>query len=103
MKQFLYVLHLTPRLHDDAAWTPADEQAVGEHFQRLQRDAGMGRVILAGRTQEPGDQTFGLVIFEAEDEAAARAYMQSDPAVVAGVMTADLRPYAIAVQGKLSG
>ena len=46
-----------------------------------------GQLILAGRTEEPGDKTFGIAIFEALDEAAARALMQADPAVAGGLMT----------------
>ena len=96
-KQFVYVLHLVPRLYDDAAWTEADAKAVGAHFVRLQEAAKEGRVILAGKTDEPAAETFGLVIFEAKDADAARAFMDEDPAVVAGVMTADLHPYAVAI------
>jgi uncharacterized protein len=98
--QYLYVLRLVPRVHDDAAWTEADKAAVSEHFQRLQQATTAGRVILAGRTTETGDKTFGLVIFEAADDAAAQQFMESDPAVVAGVMTATLHPYAVALQRK---
>jgi uncharacterized protein len=98
--QYLYVLRLVPRVQDDAAWTEADKAAVSQHFQRLQQATAAGRVILAGRTTEPGDRTFGLVIFEALDEAAARQFMESDPVVVAGVMTATLHPYAVALQRK---
>lgn len=100
LKQWLYVLRLPPRLHDDAAWTDADKAAVGRHFAQLQAATKEGRVILAGRTAEPGAKTFGLVIFEAPDEAAARAFMTSDPAVVAGVMTAELHPYQVALLRK---
>ena len=57
-------------------------------------------MILAGRTDEPMDRRFGLVIFEAEGEEAAQAFMQSDPAVTGGVMTATLHPYSIALQRK---
>ena len=99
-KQYVYVLRLVPRVHDDAAWTEADKAAVSQHFQRLQQAAAAGHVILAGRTTEPGDKTFGLVIFEAVDDAAAQQFMESDPAVVAGVMTATLHPYAVALQRK---
>ena len=70
-KQFIYVLRLVPRLYSDSAWT-----------------------------KEPGDKTFGIAIFEAKDEAAARAFMESDPAVVAGLMTAELHPFAVALQRK---
>jgi uncharacterized protein YciI len=99
-KQYVYVLRLVPRVHDDAAWTEADKAAVSQHFQRLQQATAAGRVILAGRTTEPGDKTLGLVIFEAVDDAAAQQFMESDPAVVAGVMTATLHPYAVALQRK---
>ena len=99
-QQFLYVLRLVPRLHDEAAWTDADNAAVSRHFAQLKAATASGRVILAGRTLEPGDRTFGLVIFEATDEADARRFMESDPAVVAGVMTATLHPYAVALQRK---
>jgi len=100
LKQWLYVLRLVPRLHADTAWTDADKAAVGRHFQHLQAATKEGRVILAGRTAEPGDKTFGLVIFEAADETAARAFMNSDPSVVERVMTPELHPYQVALMRK---
>jgi uncharacterized protein YciI len=45
------------------------------HFARFQEATKSGHLILAGRTNEPGDKTFGIAIFEAPDEAAARAFM----------------------------
>jgi uncharacterized protein YciI len=98
--QWVYVLKLVPRLHDDAAWTKDDERIIGEHFKQLQRMTAERTVILAGRSTEAGDKTFGLVIFEAADEAAARAIMVSDPAVKGGIMTATLHPYAVALLRK---
>ena len=98
LPQWVYVLRLVPRLHDDHAWTDADKKSVGAHFARLQAATKAGQVILAGRTTDAGDQTFGLVIFEAADEPAARAFMTADPAVAGNIMTAELRPYAVALQ-----
>lgn len=63
-----------------------------EHTPGLLAD---GRLILAGRTQE--ENPIGLVIFEAETEEEARAIMEGDPAVQAGVMTATLHPYRVAL------
>ena len=97
-KQFIYVLRLVPRLHSDAAWTKEDNMAISRHFARFQHAIETGELILAGRTKEPGDKTFGIAIFEAKDEAAARAFMESDPAVVAGLMTAELHPFAVALK-----
>ncbi len=99
-KQWLYVLRLPSRLHDDQAWTAADKKAAAAHFAHLKAATAAGTVILAGRTMEAGDKTMGLVIFEAADEPAARAFMQGDPAIVAGVMTATLHPYDVALQRK---
>lgn len=95
---FLYVLRLAPNLHQDSGWTDRERGLVGAHFQYLKAATEAGQVLLAGRTNEPLDKTFGLVIFEADDEAAARRFMESDPAVKAGVMLATLHPYAVALK-----
>jgi uncharacterized protein len=99
-KPFIYMLKLVPRLYDDKKWTKEDKAAVDRHFTQLQEAAKSGEVILAGRTQEPGKQTFGIVIFRASDEAAAQKFMESDPAVVAKLMTAELHPFQMHMQGK---
>jgi uncharacterized protein len=77
---------------------PTDEElaVVAEHFDYLVALKKAGILILAGRTQENA-ATWGITIFEAPDEASARAVMQTDPAVAAGVMDATLYPYAVAV------
>ena len=43
------------------------------------------------------ESTFGIAIFEAEDEATARTIMEADPAVKNGVMAASLYPYKVAL------
>ena len=58
-KQFIYVLRLVPRLHSDSAWTQEDKMALDRHFARFQHAIETGELILAGRTREPGDKTFG--------------------------------------------
>ncbi|MBZ2206349.1 YciI family protein [Massilia soli] len=99
-QQFVYMLRVAPHLHDDSKWSEKDKAATSRHFERLKKATAEGKVILAGRTTEQLDKTFGLVVFEADNEKAARAFMESDPAVVAGVMTATLHPYAVALQRK---
>jgi uncharacterized protein len=102
LKQFVYVLRVAPAMQNEKAWTDADNRAVGAHFARLQKAAKAGQVILAGRTTEPLDKTFGLVIFKAESQQAAERFMSEDPAVVAKLMTATLHPYSIALQAPAS-
>jgi hypothetical protein len=65
-----------------------------------QRATTAGQVILAGRTQEPLERTFGLVDFEASNAEVAREIMQSDPAIMAGAMSATPHPYSVALQRK---
>ena len=99
-KEFIYVLRLVPRLYDDKNWTKEDNAVLERHFARFQEATKSGELILARRTKEPGDWTFGIVIFRASDEAAARKFMETDPAVVAKLMTAELHPFSMHVQRK---
>jgi len=95
MAQWIYRIVPT---RSEMVSAPTDEESavVEEHFGYLQALKGAGILILAGRTQE-NSQSWGITIFEAPDEASARAVMETDPAVAAGVMSATLYPYAVAV------
>ena len=99
-KQFIYVLRLVPRLHADASWSPQDKKVLQHHFARFQEAIKAGQLILAGRTSESGDKTFGIAVFQAKDEAAARKFMEEDPAVAGGLMTAELHPFTVALECK---
>src|SRR5207244_10195186 len=99
-KQFIYVLRLVPRLYADSAWTKEDEAVLKRHFTRFQEAIKSGQLILAGRTSESGDKTFGVAIFQAKEEAAARKFMEEDPAVAGGLMTAELHPFTVALERK---
>jgi len=99
-KQFVYVLRLIPRLHDDNNWTEKDEDIVNRHFLRLKRYTEEGKVILAGRTLNEASNSFGLVIFEAESEEEAIEFMKGDPTVAEGIMTAQVFPYSVALMRK---
>lgn len=94
MEQFAYVITLSR----PEAWSEPNEfeaGKVGEHFRYLSEALAAGRLVLAARAMVPGG--FGIVIFEAPDEAAARAFMAADPAVAAGVMRAELYPFRVAL------
>ena len=80
--------------------TSEDNATSDQHFIRFQEATKSGQLILAGRTKEPGDKTFGIAIFKAADEAAARKFMESDPAVVSKLMTAELHPFSVQPQRK---
>lgn len=96
-KQFIYVLRLIPPLLDEKNWTEVEEKIVDKHFARLQVLLKDGKLILAGKTQNMDEKTFGIVILEVESEEEAYNIMKSDPAVAEGIMTAELFPYHVAL------
>ena len=100
MNQWLY--HLVPArlgmVTGEA--TPEEIETVSRHFAYLKDLTEKGVMILMGRTQNNDEHTFGIAIFEAEDESAAREIMENDPAVKGGVMKATLYPYKIALMRK---
>ena len=100
MKQFLYFLKPTRLGMVTDGPTPEEAETVSRHFAYLTDLTEKGVMILVGRTQNSDESTFGIAIFEAEDESTARAIMENDPAVIGGVMSATLYPYKIALMRK---
>lgn len=94
--QFLYRLEPV-RLGMLVEPTPEEGEVVGKHFAYLERLTAEGTVFLAGRTLHTDETSFGLVVFRAPDEEAARGIMEADPAVRAGIMRAELFPYRVAL------
>jgi uncharacterized protein YciI len=90
MAEWLYLIH--PPRDDFVATITPEEAAImsGPHTEHLERLLAEGTLILAGPTwgQPLND---GVAVFEAPDEAAARAVMESDPAITSGLMTGELR------------
>lgn len=100
MNQFLYFLKPTRLGMVADGPTPEEAETVSRHFAYLQDLTEKGVMILVGRTQNSDESTFGIAIFEAENESAARRIMENDPAVAGGVMSARLYPYKVALMRK---
>ncbi|MBN2550207.1 MAG: hypothetical protein JXB15_13675 [Anaerolineales bacterium] len=95
MPEYIYLIH--PFRHEFFEQPTPDEQAAMEaHFEYLQKAASEGVVLLAGPCL---DETFGLVIFRAENEQAALSFMHNDPSVRCNVMMAELHPLRISLGG----
>ncbi len=77
--------------------TPEEDAAMEAHFQYLKKATEENIVLLAGPCL---DDTFGLVVFRAENEVAAQAFMLNDPSVKANVMMAELHPMRVSLQGQ---
>jgi uncharacterized protein YciI len=94
MAEWIYFLH-PPR--DDFAATMTDEERAvwSRHFAHLQALLDDGVLILAGPTLGPVNT--GLTVFEADDEAAARAVMLADPVVAGGYAAGELREFRVSL------
>jgi uncharacterized protein len=101
LRQFIDVLRPTRLGMLTEGPTKDEASVVTRHVEYLQGLAEAGVVLLAGRTQTADERTFGLVVFRAESEEAARRIVDGDPAVAHRVMRAELYPYRVAVLGKL--
>jgi uncharacterized protein len=95
--QYIYTIKLIERLHDLKKWTVEDQEAVNKHFEYLKTQMNLGKMILAGRTQNDLKDTFGIVIFNAQDDEDAQMFMENDPSIQSEVMIGNLYPYAIAL------
>ena len=96
MADYIYLIH--PLRHEFfESPTPQEEVAMEAHFEYLKRATTQGIVLLAGPCL---DQTFGVVVFSAESEAAARAFVLDDPSVKSNVMRAELHPLKVSLMKK---
>lgn len=93
MPDFIYLVH---PLRDGFYETPTDEEntIMEEHFQYLKAGMKTGQVLLAGPCL---DDTFGLVVFHADNEASANTFMMNDPSIQKNLMMAELHPFRISL------
>jgi uncharacterized protein YciI len=96
MAEYLYLIHPFRHAFFDAP-TPEEEAILEEHFIYLKKATEAGTVLLAGPCM---DDTFGLVVFRAENDEAANAFMFEDPSVKKNVMVAELHPMHISFRGQ---
>ena len=92
MGEWIYFLH-SPRERFAETMTEDEQATFGRHVAHLQAGLDAGRLVLAGPTT--GDVNTGIAVFEADDEAEARAFMEADPAIATGLCTGELRPFRV--------
>jgi uncharacterized protein len=98
-ESYLYRLTLRPEMLG-RDMTQEERAIQKRHLDYLSDARDRGVVILAGRTDEPPDRTFGIVLFHAASETEARNFMANDPAVSGNLMNATLTPFRLAVPPK---
>ena len=100
VSHYIYVLRPTRPEMLTSGFTDAETRIQADHSAYLDRLSEHGDLILFGRTLTTDQDTFGIVVFKAESEAAARRLMENDPGVKNGLMHAKLYPYRIAYMAK---
>jgi len=97
MTEWIYLLH--PPRQNFVETITEDEAALmsGPHSGYLADLLAEGTLILAGPSiGSDGGLDDGITVIEADDEAAARAVMEADPAIATGLMRGELRPMRVA-------
>ena len=90
-KQYVVLLKRGPKW---VAGKPAAEQALTNHGKYLQEQMTKGALRLAGPFL---DDSGGLVLYKARDEAEVRAIAEHDPGVVDGILAVEsIRPFLLA-------
>jgi uncharacterized protein YciI len=99
MPYFIYQLKLSPAYRVESNWTDETRKIISDHFNHLKQNCDKGKVLLAGKSDLAISDTenFGICIFEAESKEDAQKFMDSDPTVINGVMTARLFPFSLAM------
>ena len=77
--------------------TPDEARHMSDHYERLRLETEAGSVVLAGPSLRTDDHNVGVIVFRADTEADARRFVDDDPAVANGVMTAELHPFRISL------
>jgi len=96
MSEYIYLTHPFREGFFEQT-TPEEDAIMEEHFEYLKQATESGIVLLAGPCL---DATFGIIVFRAENEAAARSFMFNDPSVKNNVMMAELHPMRISLRAQ---
>lgn len=107
-KHYVYYLYPANEGFFRGEISEEDQKAFAGHVQHIKRLVAENKVILAGPSFDPviypdSKDTMislempapGIVIFRAHDDAEAKAIMESDPAVAAGVFKARLNQFTL--------
>lgn len=94
MAEWIYFIH-PPRENFAATMTDQETGVWRTHFARLKRLLSDGVLVMAGPTL--GAINTGMVIIEADDEAAARQLMNDDPVIAGGSARGELRPFRVSL------
>jgi uncharacterized protein YciI len=93
MAEYIYMVRPTrPGFVTDP--TPEEMDTVSRHFLYLKSLVDEKKALVAGPCL---DAAFGICIYEAETDEEARHIMESDPAVIEGVFSAEMHEFRVSL------
>ena len=90
---FAYTLRPTRLAMLSEGPTQAELEVAAEHWTYSQQLLAQDIILFAGRTLTPTEDSFAICVIRSRSEAEARAIMEGDPAVRAGMFIGKLFPY----------
>ncbi len=103
MQQYIYILRPARTAMLEEGPTPEEAETITRHAAYVKGLVDRGTGLLAGRTLQADQTTFGIFIIRAKTDRDAAAIMNADPAVAEGVMTAEIFPYRVAFLAEETG
>lgn len=99
MNQYIYTVEAT-RLSMFQEHDALEEEILPQHFAYVHKLVDDKVAILAGALSVMDSQHFGIVFFQAEDDASAKSILHNDPAVKNRVMRGCLYPHRMSLWNK---
>ncbi|MEW6412742.1 MAG: SRPBCC domain-containing protein [Candidatus Zixiibacteriota bacterium] len=93
-KEHFFIQLLGTRENWPDNMTPAEESTMTAHYFYLKDLVAQGTVLMAGPVFDP---VFGLIVVEAASKADARAIIEKDPSVIAGLHTFEIHPMRVSL------
>ncbi|NOU92318.1 hypothetical protein GC093_03580 [Paenibacillus sp. LMG 31456] len=93
MEQLEFVYMFKPKREDFLQTLSLEEMAaMGAHFEYCNGLHAEGALLMSGACT---DGAYGMVVFKADSEEAARRIFENDPVVIANIVDAELHPYKV--------
>ncbi|MGC1618814.1 MAG: YciI family protein [Candidatus Acidiferrum sp.] len=94
-KAHFFVELIPPRPTFPMDITPEEKLLMQEHARYTHEGFASGKILIYGPVMALGG-AFGIAVFEAQNEAEARQFVENDPTVRAGLNTFDVSPMRVA-------
>lgn len=94
-KQFFFVKLIPPRPTFPGDMTSDEKALMQDHSRYTRAGFDSGKVLIYGPVLIEGG-AFGMAVFEAENEAEVRDFLENDPTVLAKLTTFEVHPMLVA-------